>query len=96
MKSTTSRSRLVRHPSSSPVEGAGRARVSAPPATPPHIFGMINAFICINNHVISCTNSMLSIDIHEGEMIILKPFEASFSSIHVTLSFVYRFSIIRP
>ena len=26
-----------------------------------HIFGMINAFICINNHVISCINSMLSI-----------------------------------
>ena len=25
-----------------------------------HIFGMINAFICINNHVISCINSMLS------------------------------------
>ena len=24
------------------------------------IFGMINAFICINNHVISCINSMLS------------------------------------
>ena len=24
-----------------------------------HIFGMINAFICINNHVISCINSML-------------------------------------
>ena len=26
-----------------------------------HIFGMINAFNCINNHVISCINSMLSI-----------------------------------
>ena len=25
-----------------------------------HIFGMINAFNCINNHVISCINSMLS------------------------------------
>ena len=25
-----------------------------------HIFGMINAFICINNHVNSCINSMLS------------------------------------
>ena len=24
-----------------------------------HIFGMINAFICINNHVISCISSML-------------------------------------
>ena len=26
-----------------------------------HIFGMINAFICINNYVISCINNMLSI-----------------------------------
>ena len=26
-----------------------------------HIFGMINAIICINNHVISCINSMLSV-----------------------------------
>ena len=26
-----------------------------------HIFGMINAFNCINNHVISCINSMLSV-----------------------------------
>ena len=26
-----------------------------------HIFGIINAFICMNNHVISCINSMLSI-----------------------------------
>ena len=25
-----------------------------------HIFGKINAFICINNHVNSCINSMLS------------------------------------
>ena len=25
-----------------------------------HIFGKINAFNCINNHVISCINSMLS------------------------------------
>ena len=25
-----------------------------------HKFGIINAFICINNHVISCINSMLS------------------------------------
>ena len=25
-----------------------------------HIFGIINAFNCINNHVISCINSMLS------------------------------------
>ena len=25
-----------------------------------HIFGMIIAFNCINNHVISCINSMLS------------------------------------
>ena len=25
-----------------------------------HIFGMISAFICINNHVISCINNMLS------------------------------------
>ena len=25
-----------------------------------HIFGMINAFNCINNHVISCISSMLS------------------------------------
>ena len=27
-----------------------------------HTFGMINSFICINNHVISCINSMLSIE----------------------------------
>ena len=26
-----------------------------------HIFGIINAFICINNHVNSCINSMLSL-----------------------------------
>ena len=26
-----------------------------------HIFGVINAFICINNHVNSCINSMLLI-----------------------------------
>ena len=26
-----------------------------------HTFGIINAFICINNHVNSCINSMLSI-----------------------------------
>ena len=25
-----------------------------------HTFGVINAFICINNHVNSCINSMLS------------------------------------
>ena len=25
-----------------------------------HTFGIINAFICINNHVNSCINSMLS------------------------------------
>ena len=25
-----------------------------------HVFGIINAFNCINNHVISCINSMLS------------------------------------
>ena len=27
-----------------------------------HIFGIINALNCINNHVISCVNSMLSED----------------------------------
>ena len=26
-----------------------------------HILGMINALICINNHVISCINIMLSV-----------------------------------
>ena len=31
-----------------------------------HINGTINAFICINNHVNSCTNCMLS-EYHEGE-----------------------------
>ena len=25
-----------------------------------HVFGIINAFYCINNHVILCINSMLS------------------------------------
>ena len=29
-----------------------------------HIFVMINALICINNYVITCINSMLSV--HEG------------------------------
>ena len=32
-----------------------------------HIFGMINAFNCINNHVNKCKNSMLSVAILEGE-----------------------------
>ena len=29
-----------------------------------HIFVMINALICINNYVITCINSMLSITFH--------------------------------
>ena len=33
-----------------------------------HTFGIINAFICINNHVNSCINSMLSITSEIGGM----------------------------
>ena len=31
-----------------------------------HAFGMINAFNCINNHIISCINSMLSHTVGDG------------------------------
>ena len=31
-----------------------------------HIIGVINDFICINNHVNSCINSMLSVNPFEG------------------------------
>ena len=37
-----------------------------------HTFGVINAFICINNHVNSCINSMLSA-MHSGRTGIVGP-----------------------
>ena len=40
-----------------------------------HIFGMINAFNCINNHVNSCINSMLSYDQSSPTIILEEDFD---------------------
>ena len=45
-----------------------------------HIFGMINAFNCINNHVISCINSILSVYMYVFIDLFMYVFTYSYSS----------------